>query len=306
MQKLKNKKCSVIIQARLNSTRYKSKILKKINNLTILEILIRRLKKSKKINKIIIAFPMNNIDDKLVNVCKKLNILFYRGPELNVLKRYYLAAKKFKLKDIARITSDCPLIDVSVFDKLVDKYFSSKFDYASNVVNPTYPDGMDIEIFNFKTLKDQYLNHSNKINNEHVTTGMMANKNYKICSLTLKKDYSNLKLSLDTPYDLKILSKVIKKFKNNIYIKLENILNLYDQDPNFFEKNMNYFSKRTVIDIYDWSENTIHNAYVYTYQCGKRIFEKKYDNHNQAIKDFPNAEIFYDSANSGRLESKYA
>ena len=238
MQKLKNKKCSVIIQARLNSTRYKSKILKKINNLTILEILIRRLKKSKKINKIIIAFPMNNIDDKLVNVCKKLNILFYRGPELNVLKRYYLAAKKFKLKDIARITSDCPLIDVSVFDKLVDKYFSSKFDYASNVVNPTYPDGMDIEIFNFKTLKDQYLNHSNKINNEHVTTGMMANKNYKICSLTLKKDYSNLKLSLDTPYDLKILSKVIKKFKNNIYIKLENILNLYDQDPNFFEKNM--------------------------------------------------------------------
>ena len=75
---------------------------------------------------------------------------------------------------------------------------------------------------------------------------------------------------------------------------------------NLGEKNMNYFSKRTVIDIYDWSENTIHNAYVYTYQCGKRIFEKKYDNHNQAIKDFPNAEIFYDSANSERLESKYA
>lgn len=58
---------------------------------------------------------------------------------------------------------------------------------------------------------------------------------------------------------------------------------------------MNYFNKRTVIDIYDWSENTIHNAYVITYQCGKRIFEKKYHNHNQAIKDFPNAEIFYDS-----------
>ena len=75
---------------------------------------------------------------------------------------------------------------------------------------------------------------------------------------------------------------------------------------NLGEKNMNYFSKRTVIDIYDWSENTIQNAYVYTYQCGKRVFEKKYDNHNQAIKDFPNAEIFYDSANSGRLESKYA
>ena len=69
---------------------------------------------------------------------------------------------------------------------------------------------------------------------------------------------------------------------------------------------MNYFSKRTVIDIYDWSGNTMHNAYVTTYQCGKRVFEKKYDNHKQAIKDFPNAEIFYDSVNSGKFESKYA
>ena len=68
---------------------------------------------------------------------------------------------------------------------------------------------------------------------------------------------------------------------------------------------MTYFSKRTVIDIFDWSGNTNHNAYVYTYQCGKRIFEKKYDNHNQAIKDFPNAEIFYDSANSGKFEPKF-
>lgn len=75
--------------------------------------------------------------------------------------------------------------------------------------------------------------------------------------------------------------------------------------PNLGEKNMNYFSKRTVIDIYDWLENTIHDARVITYQCGKRIFEKKYDNHNQAIKDFPNAEIFYDSANSEKNEPKF-
>ena len=71
------------------------------------------------------------------------------------------------------------------------------------------------------------------------------------------------------------------------------------------KKIMNYFSKRTVIDIYDWSGNTIHNAYVITYQCGKRVFEKKYDNHTQAIKDFPNAEIFYDSANCGKFEPKF-
>ena len=68
---------------------------------------------------------------------------------------------------------------------------------------------------------------------------------------------------------------------------------------------MNYFSKRTVIDIYDWSGNTIHNAYVITYQCGKRVFAKIYDNHNEAIKDFPNAEIFYDSANNKKNEPKF-
>ena len=62
---------------------------------------------------------------------------------------------------------------------------------------------------------------------------------------------------------------------------------------NMEKKIMNYFSKRTVIDIYDWSGNTIHNAYVITYQCGKRVFEKKYDNHT--LRHFHERKKIYDT-----------
>ena len=202
---VKKNKCSVIIQARLNSTRFKSKILQKINDLSILEILVKRLRKSKKIDKIIIAFPKNNLDNDLVKVCKNLNVYFYRGSEDNVIQRFYFAASKFEINDIIRITADCPLIDIETINILIEKYFNNNVDYASNVINPTYPDGIDVEIFKFKILKDQYLNHFNKLNKEHVTTGMRNNKKYKTFSLTLKRNYSKLKLSIDTQNDLKII-----------------------------------------------------------------------------------------------------
>ena len=137
----KNKRIAAIIQARINSKRFRGKILKKINNTRIIEILILRLKKSKKINDIIVACSNNKDDEKIIKICKKLKIKYFVGSEHNVLERYYNTAKKFKIQNIVRITSDCPLIDPFILDNLIEKYFSKKCDYASNTIDPTFPDG---------------------------------------------------------------------------------------------------------------------------------------------------------------------
>ncbi len=233
----KNKRIAAIIQARINSKRLRGKILKKINNTRIIEILILRLKKSKKINDIIVACSNNKDDEKIIKICKKLKIKYFVGSEHNVLERYYNAAKKFKIQNIVRITSDCPLIDPFILDNLIEKYFSKKCDYASNTIDPTFPDGFDMEIFKFDLLKERYFKSVELTEKEHVTPGMLNNKKYKYFSLKLDKDFSMLRLTLDDKNDFKIIKKLFYNFKNNLYIKLDQILNLYDQNPKFFGLN---------------------------------------------------------------------
>ena len=97
---VKKNNISVIIQARYSSTRFPGKILSKINQLTLLEILIKRICQSKKIQNIIIACTKNKKDDQIVKICKKYNVKIFRGSEKNVLKRYVEAARKYKVQNM--------------------------------------------------------------------------------------------------------------------------------------------------------------------------------------------------------------
>ena len=233
---------AAIIQARYNSKRFEGKVLKKINGITLLEILIKRVKRSKKIDKIIVACTKNKKDKKIISICNKLKIKCFAGSEKNVLKRYFDCAKKFKIKNIIRITSDCPLVDPKIIDSLIDKYKKNNLDYASNIIVPTYPDGLDVELIKFDLLKKRYFYPSSSGEKEHVTPEMIKDKNIKKYNLTLNKDFSNLRLTIDTKYDFHILHKLLKYFKYDFHVNTEKILKLYISNNIFFEKNA--YSKR--------------------------------------------------------------
>jgi len=113
---------SIIIQARLGSTRLSGKILKNYKNYNLLNVLIKRLKRSKKVKDIIIVTTRLKEDDKIVKFCQSNSIKFFRGSENNVLNRYYNASKKYNVKNIIRITSDCPLIDPIILDKMIIEF----------------------------------------------------------------------------------------------------------------------------------------------------------------------------------------
>ena len=164
-------KTLTIIQARLGSKRLPGKILKKFKNISYLELMIRRLQKSKTIGKIIVATTKKKKDKKILALCNILKIPCFRGSENDVIDRYYKVAKKLNEKNIIRLTADCPLIDPKVVDKVVNSFFMSRADYATNTMPPTYPDGMDVEIFKFKNLETAW-KVSRKLKNlrEHVTT----------------------------------------------------------------------------------------------------------------------------------------
>ena len=230
------KNISVIIQARYNSTRFPGKILYKINKKTLLEILIERLLRSKKIKSIIIACTKNKLDDQILDVCKKYNVKIFRGSEVNVLSRYYNASRKYKVENIIRITSDCPLIDHKLMDAFIDKYFLGGYEYLSNTINPTYPDGMDIEIFKSELIYQKNFFDISNLDKEHVTSSFHDKKKYKIYNFKSKKNYSHLRLTVDTKEDFYLIESLLEKFNYNYMISLKKILNFSDQNKNFFKK----------------------------------------------------------------------
>lgn len=225
---------SVIIQARLGSKRLPGKVLKSYKNYTLLNVLVKRLKKSKKIKDIIIATTKRKEDDKIIKFCNDYSLKYFRGSQHNVLQRFYETAKKFNLKNIVRITSDCPFIDPTILDQMIIEYKKKNLDYLSNTYPEpsTYPDGMDIEIFNFNTLRLANKFAKTRTEKEHVTYYMRKENNFKILRSDLDKDMSQYRLTIDYIYDYELFKKIIDKFKNKIFkIRMSTIINFLKLNP---------------------------------------------------------------------------
>ena len=231
------KEVLAIIQARYNSIRFPGKVLKKINNKTILEILIRRLSRSKYISRIIVACSKNNDDKKIVNICDKLGIDHFSGSEKDVLDRFYNAAKKYKASNIVRITADCPFIDPEIVDEVINNFFIKKVDYASNINPGTFPDGLDVEVFKFSALKEAFKKSKKPLEREHVTPFIRINSKFKKFNLVNFTDYSSIRLTLDEKEDFIVIEKIIKNFNKNLYFNLSDILALYNKNNKIFLAN---------------------------------------------------------------------
>ena len=195
-----------IIQARMGSKRLPGKSIKKINNTPILIKIIRSLKRKKKFKDILIIVATTNlkIDDIIVKLSLKENVIIFRGSHNNVLERYYLAAKKYRLKNIIRLTSDNPFVDTLFLEKLIQLHIKNKNDYTSS--KETLPIGMGAEILTFRSLKKAYKFSTSKKDKEHVCDYILDNtKNFKIQNLKFKissKKIKKLRLTVDTQKDL--------------------------------------------------------------------------------------------------------
>ncbi len=231
-----NKKVLVIIQARLGSTRLPNKAFKKIGKRTIIEMITNRISKSKNIDNLIVATTNKNVDKKLHNFLKKKNIKVFLGSEKNVLDRFYKAAKLFSPKYIVRICGDCPFVDFKLLDEMVKLIKVKNYDYVSNVNPPTYPDGLDIEIFSFKALKRAHKKAKNNYDKEHVTPYIVRNIKNSY-NFETKKNYSNIRLTVDEPIDLNVLNKTYKNIKNKNNFSYRDIVKLIENKSNLFSEN---------------------------------------------------------------------
>ncbi len=224
----------VIIQARMGSTRLPNKILLKYKKFTPLEILIGRLRKSKKIDEIYIATTKRNEDQKIINFCKSNSIKYFRGATNNVLSRYYFTSKKFNISNVIRITSDCPLVDYRTIDDMIETFKQKKINYYANTypLPTTFPDGMDIEIFTKKTLSETYREAKLPSEKEHVTPYMYKNKRFKTLKKDNRNDLSNFRFCIDYKEDYKLLCNIINSYNSKIFdLSMKSLVNYVKKNP---------------------------------------------------------------------------
>jgi spore coat polysaccharide biosynthesis protein SpsF len=205
----------LITQARLGSTRLPGKVLKEIAGKSLLQIHLERLKKCKTISEIVVATTINKEDDVIYDKTKEWGFVAYRGSESDVLDRFYQAVKNKNADWIVRVTSDCPLIDPVLVDKVISYVRASNKDYGSNTLIENYPDGQDVEVIKYSALEYAWQNSKLLSEREHVTPFIRNNSDFKGGSLfaavnyPCDVDYSKIRMTVDEIIDFELISILI-------------------------------------------------------------------------------------------------
>ncbi len=230
-------KNAVIVQARMSSSRLPKKVMKKINKVPLIELLLKRLSKAKLIDNIIVAIPSTKDNQKLESHIKLLGFKVFKGSEKDVLSRYYKCAKKFGIKNIIRITADCPLSDPDLIDHLIKEFNSSNLDYASNTMPPSFPDGLDVEIFTFKSLERSFIETKKTFDREHVTSYIRNNHSFRKQNISSSKNYSFMRWTIDEKDDLKVIKNIFNNFYPRTDFSWKDVIKLWQKKPYLFSAN---------------------------------------------------------------------
>lgn len=222
-----------ILQARSSSTRLPGKVLEDLLGLPMIIRQIERLKSSSQIDLLVVATSDDPSDDALVNILNEEGVLVRRGPLDDVLERFSQVVDEFEPSSIVRLTADCPLTDINVIDMVISSHLETNSDYTSNTLEPTFPDGLDVEcvsISAFNLLRTLDLSTSER---EHVTLGIYKRPNiFQLNSIVQPTDLSSLRWTVDVPDDLTFVRTIYELlYARNPSFGQKEILDLFAEEP---------------------------------------------------------------------------
>jgi len=234
----------VVIQARMGSTRLPGKVLKDLGGDTVLGRVVSRVRRCRLVNDLVVATSTAPADDVILHECSRLEIRSFRGSEQDVLDRYYLAAREAQAEAVVRITSDCPLIDPGVSDKTIQAFLDVGPDYASNVLERTYPRGLDTEIVTIAALECAWRDAREAYQREHVTPFVYEHpERFRLLSVKGDHDYSQYRWTLDTPEDLEFIRAVYARSEDGQGLGWKDVLNMVESEPHLAELNRHIIQK---------------------------------------------------------------
>ncbi len=236
------------IEARMTSTRLPGKVLKEAVGKPMLELMIERLARAPSLDGIVVATTSNATDDPIEALARRLGVGVWRGSETDVLQRVLDAARHHKIDVIVETTGDCPLIDPVLVEDCVRTYRAANVDYVSNVLERSYPVGMDTQVFAASVLADVARRTDDPADREHVSLYIYRHPEiYSLRNVPAPPALArpDLALTLDTPEDYAMIASVFEAlYPRNSAFTLADVLALLDRRPDIAALNAHVRRKK--------------------------------------------------------------
>ncbi|MGF1679611.1 MAG: aminotransferase class III-fold pyridoxal phosphate-dependent enzyme [Candidatus Methylacidiphilales bacterium] len=226
-----------LIQARMGSTRFPGKVMKPLAGRPMIQTMLERLSRAQRISKIVVATSIKPENDPLADIVTSLGFGVFHGDENDVLDRFYHAAVEHHADAVIRLTADCPLIDPEVVDAVVEAFQQGGVDYASNVEPPTFPDGLDTEVFSFAVLERAWKEATQPLEREHVTPYLRKNDFFPKINIAAETDWSAERWTVDEPADLVVMENILAHFSPRTDMGWREIMDLKSRHPECFTPN---------------------------------------------------------------------
>lgn len=221
----------------MGSTRLPGKVLADIGGQPMLERVLARLGLARCLHEVVVATTTSLADDAVVGLCAELGVVFFRGSEEDVLDRYFRAARTFRADVVIRITADCPLTDPMLVDSVAEAFFAASADFASNTLERSYPQGLDVEIVRTSALETAWQEAALPHHRSHVLPFVYEHpERFKLVNVRSPEDYSALRWTVDTPEDLALVRRVYERLSDPGANWLE-VLELFKREPELADIN---------------------------------------------------------------------
>ncbi len=202
-------KTVAIIQARIGSKRLPGKVMADVAGKPLLRRVLDRAAAIQGVDQVVLATTSSEHERPLIELAKNCAIEVFAGSEVDVLDRYYQAALAFSAEAIVRITADCPLLDPAVSSQVLERFVQDAYDYVSNIHPPTFPDGLDTEVFSFGALERAWREGTLASEREHVTPYIWKNPSkFLIFNVANDRYLSSLRWTVDEPADLEFVRTI--------------------------------------------------------------------------------------------------
>ena len=236
-----NKRIVATIEARMTSSRFPGKVLMEACGKPMLQHMIERLQRVPSLDGIVVATTGNDADVPIVNLAQRMGVGFFQGSEYDVLLRVLHSARAYDIDVIVEMTGDCPLIDPVLVEDCIRGYEVAGVDYVSNVLERTYPRGMDTQVFATEVLADVADRTDDPEDHEHVSIFIYSHPEiYSLKNMAGPPELTNpgLGLTLDTPEDLKLIRRIFEILYPDIpAFTLADILAVLKNNPELTELN---------------------------------------------------------------------
>jgi spore coat polysaccharide biosynthesis protein SpsF (cytidylyltransferase family) len=232
-----------ILQARMGSTRLPGKVMADLAGKPLLARVIERAQAIPNIQRVVVATTTAERDKPLLALAERYGVLGFAGGEDDVLDRYYRAVRTFGADVIVRLTADCPLLDPGVSARVLARFALGDVDYACNTLPPTFPDGLDTEVFSFAALERAWREAKLTSEREHVTPYIWKNPTqFRLANVTNDVDLSALRWTVDESQDLEFVRAVYSRLyrEGKSLFAMKDVLALLEREPKLREVNAGF------------------------------------------------------------------